>query len=98
MQKNNYRVVVIPDMNKDRKIIQRTEAQNATVAAGSVLSSLPVGFADCIEVLQVQPGQRSKGKVAFYSCLYGAGQGFQYTDRFVVASFAGHQGGKHARK
>lgn len=85
MQKNNYRVVVFPDLNQGRPITRQTEAQNATVAAGAVLSSLPVGCVDCIEVSQVQAGRRSTGKVAFYSCLYGAVQGFQYADRVVVA-------------
>jgi len=83
---NSYRVVVIPDLNQGRPITRRAAAHNATEAAGAVLSLLPIGCVDCIEVSLVIPGHHSKGKVTFYSCLYGAGQGFQYADRVVVPS------------
>ena len=83
---NTYRVVVIPDLNKGRPISRQVMAQNATAAAGVVLSSLRLGQVDLVEVSVVRPGQRPTGKVAFYSCLYGVMQGFSYVDRVAVAS------------
>ncbi|HEY3994248.1 MAG TPA: hypothetical protein VGM01_15370 [Ktedonobacteraceae bacterium] len=86
MQNNLYRVVVIPDLNKGRPISRQTAAQNATAAAGVVLSSLRLGQVDLVEVSVVRAGHHSTGKVAFYSCLYGAVHGFSYVDRIAVAS------------
>ena len=81
---NSYRVVVIPDLNRTRKITQTIAAKNATEAAGSVLlSKLGGAHVDCIEV--TQPGRKPTGKVAFYSCVYGMAQGFLFTERFVLA-------------
>ena len=86
MQSNTYWVVVIPNLNRDRKIVRTMTAYDATEAAGAVLCALGGAPVDCIEVSQLGRGRKVMSKVAFYSCLYGMTQGFLYVDRLTLGS------------
>jgi hypothetical protein len=86
MQSNTYWVVVIPNLNRDRKIARTITAYDATEAAGAVLCALGGAPVDCIEVSQLGCGRKVMSRVAFYSCLYGMTQGFFYVDRLTLGS------------
>lgn len=86
MTNNNYHVLVIPNLDTDRKFRRVVTAQDATAAAGAVLLGLGGKPVDCIEVT---PGTERRRifttREVFYGCQYGVALGFLFDSHLVLA-------------